>query len=87
MIRDKRGHVIHNTKGDFTEYHGHIKKLGTCKLLFKLMDKRIVPDSSYLRETVLRISMNKKYKDKVIRKIQKDKDRQQYININKGMKR
>lgn len=50
------------------------------------MDKRIVPDSSYLRETVLRISMNKKYKDKVLRKIQKDQDKQKYINVNKGIK-
>lgn len=50
------------------------------------MDKKIVPDSSYLRETVLRVSLDNKYKDKVKHKIKKDKDRQVYINVNKGVR-
>lgn len=50
------------------------------------MDENIVPDSKYLRETVLRISLDDKYKEKVKNKIDKDRNKQQYININKGIK-
>lgn len=68
------------------EHHGHVKYLNSCKKLLKLMDENIVPDSKYLRETVLRISLDDKYKEKVKNKIDKDRNKQQYININKGIK-
>lgn len=85
VLQSKRGHTIINTKGN-REHHGHIKYLDTCEMLLKLMDKEIVPDSSYLRGTVLRISLNDKYKEKVLNKIDKDKSRQYYFNPNKGVR-
>ena len=80
------GHIIINTKGKYKN-HGHVKFLGTCKKLLKMMDRNIVPNSSYLRGTVLRISLDEKYKAKVQHKIDKDKQKPKYININKGIKR
>lgn len=79
-------HIIINTLGKY-EHHGHVKFLGTCKKFLKLMDKGIVPDSPYLRGTALRVSLNEKYKSKVLHKIEKDKNKPHYINVNKGVKR
>ena len=82
----RSGHVLINSLGKY-ENHGHIKKLKTCKMLIELMEKEIVPDSDYLRESVLRISLNEKYKEKVRNKIKKDKNKIWYHNPNKGVRR
>lgn len=79
-------HIVINTQGKY-ENHGHIKYLGTCKKLLNMMDRKIIPDNDYLRGTVLRISLDKDYKDKVLNKIEKDKQKPHYININKGVRR
>lgn len=74
----RRGYTIYNTRKDFDEGHGHIGSQDTCEMLIKLMGRNIVPDSPYLRQTVLRISTDDKYIDKVKRKIEKDRDKQRY---------
>lgn len=83
IIQDSRGFVLINTEGEY-ENHGHLKKKKTCNLLIYLMERKIVPDSKYLRKTVLRVSTDEDYKDKVRRKIEKDQNRRYYINVNKG---
>lgn len=83
VLEGRRGHTIINTKGNKSN-HGHIKYLDTCEMLLKLMDKEIVPDSSYLRQTVLRICRDEKYKQAIRHKIEKDKNRQYYFNPQKG---
>lgn len=80
------GHIIINTLGKYKS-HGHVKYLGTCKNLLKMMDRQIVPDSDYLRGTVLRISLDEKYIEKVKHKIEKDKNKQQYFNPQKGVRK
>ena len=80
----KKGHVVINTKGKH-ENHGHIHSLGTCKKFIKLMDKKTIPNSPYLRESVLRISLDEKYKSDVQRKILKDKDKQKFFRPPKGV--
>ena len=82
----KRGHVIINSKGEY-DNHSHIRKLGTCKMLLGLMEDKIVPDSDYLRESVLRLSLDEQYKQKIRNKIKKDKNRTWYHNPNKGIRR
>lgn len=82
----RQGHIIINTKGKYSN-HGHVKYLNSCKKLLRLMDKGQVPDSDYLRETVLRISLDTKYRDRVRNKIEKDKNKQLYFNPNKGVRR
>lgn len=86
VVKDdcKGGHVIINTLGRY-ENHGHLKYLETCKKLLKMMDRNIVPNSDYLRGTVLRISLDKKYKSMVLNKIEKDRQKPKYTNINKGV--
>lgn len=56
-------------------------------MLIGLIEKGIVPDSPYLKETAQRISLNKKYIEKINLKIEKEKNKTHYININKGVMR
>ncbi len=83
ILKASRSYIVKNVKGGY-DNHGHFKKLDTCYLIIKLLQKRQVPRSRYLRESALRISTNKDYINKVKHKIQKDKDKQKYINVNKG---
>jgi hypothetical protein len=48
------------------------------------MREKKVPFSKYLQGSVLRISLDEDYKSKVKRRINKMKNKQKYININKG---
>lgn len=82
----KKGHIIINTKGKY-ENHGHLKRLKTAKLVIKLMENQIIPDSDYLKGTILRISLDDKYKEKIDNKILKNREKSHYININKGVRK
>lgn len=79
----KRGYIVINTEGTY-DSHAHIKKFATCKMLLSLMEKNIVPDSAYLRISALRLSTDEKYRDKVLNKIEKDRNKQLYYNPQKG---
>lgn len=81
----KRGYIVINTEGTYLS-HAHIKKLSTCKMLISLIEKEVVPDSAFLRVSALRLSTSEKYTEKIYRKIEKQKDKQQYFNVNKGPK-
>ena len=83
---DKKGYIIYNNRGKFEECHGHIDRLKVCIDLIRLINRNIVPDSSYLRGTCLRICLDKKYLDKVQNKIDKDNNKTGYINVNKGVR-
>lgn len=84
VIESKKGHVLINMDGKY-ENHGHIRKLDTAKMVIKLIKTKKVPDSNYLRQTVLRVSLDEKYKAKVRHKIAKDKDKQPYVKYPKGV--
>lgn len=86
VIDSNRGHIIINTKGEY-DNHAHVKRLTTCKKVLNMIERHIVPDSTYLRGTALRLSLDEKYIDKINIKIEKDKQKQGYININKGIGR
>lgn len=84
-VKENRdGYILCNNHGEYKN-HGHLKKFQTCMLLIRLMENNIVPDSSYLRESVLRISIDEKYLTKVRTKMSKSKKK--YINVNKGIQR
>ena len=83
---DDKGFVLINTNGEYKN-HGHIKNLKTAKMLIRLMKNKTVPNSDYLRGTVLRVSLDSDYKNKVLHKIEKDRNKQYFININKGIKK
>ena len=84
--KDNKGYVLINTIGKY-ENHGHLKNLKACKKIIKLMIKNLVPYNNYWRGTVLRVSIDKSYLEKVRHKIEKDKQKEMYININKGVKK
>lgn len=79
-----RGCVLINSSGTYKN-HGHIKRLETALMMIRLIERGIVPKSNYLRGTALRVSTNEKYKAKVQRKTEKDKNKSVYRNINKGV--
>ena len=72
-------YVLSNLKGEH-ENHGHFKKADTCHLMIKLIRKMEVPKSKYLQDAALRISINEDYKNKILKK----RDKQHFINVNKG---
>ncbi|MBU5669645.1 hypothetical protein KQI68_07300 [Peptoniphilus sp. MSJ-1] len=82
--KNRYGFILCNNHGDY-DNHGHFKRFNTCMLLIGLMESNVVPDSEYLRQSVLRISIDEKYLNKV--KTKMDKGTKKYININKGVKR
>jgi len=59
----------------------------TCYLLIKLVCGKKVPYSPYLRTSAKRISRNKKYIREIEIKEEKDKQKLQYFNLQKGVKR
>lgn len=84
ILKVSRGYVVKNELGGYDK-HGHFKRLKTCYTIIRLIQNRTVPKSKYLRGSAIRLSTDKKYIDKATRKIAKDKDKQRYININKGI--
>lgn len=79
-------HVIVNTKGSY-ENHTHIKKRDTCKMLIDLVCRKRVPKSMYLRSSAKRISRDEKYIENINIKNEKDKNKQKYHNIQRGIRR
>lgn len=85
VVKSNNSYVLINRHGEY-ENHGHFKKYNTCLKLIQIMKKNIVPFNDYLRTSVLRISTDEKYIEKVKIKMEKDKEKEHYININKGAK-
>ena len=83
IVKCYSDYVLINRHGSYKN-HGHFKSDKACKKLISLMKKKVVPYSKYFQGSVLRISLDKKYKDRVRRKQEKNKNKQKYININKG---
>ncbi len=80
ILRNNGGYIVSNIKGEYKN-HGHFKKLKTCYTIIRIMGKKQVPRSKYLKGSVLRISTDERYKEKVKRKLKKDKEKQVYINF------
>ena len=83
ILKASRSYIVKNVKGEYSN-HGHFRRLKTCYLIIKLIQTQQVPKSKYLSEAAIRISTDIDYINKVKRKIEKDRDKQKYINVNKG---
>jgi len=79
-------YTIVNLNGVY-DNHCHIKKYKTAKMLVNLIMNKRVPKSKYLRESAMRVTIDKKYIEKIEIKEEKDRNRQHYINVNKGVRR
>ena len=75
--------TIVNKNGKYKN-HCHVKKESTAHMLVRLMKKKRVPKSDYLRESIKRTTLDEKYIEKIDIKIEKDKQKQKYVNVNKG---
>lgn len=82
ILKSSRGYIVKNKRGSYRN-HGHFKQL---KTYYSIMQRHQVPKSRYLRGSVLRISVDDRYRDKVQRKIDKDKNKGYYFNPQKGVK-
>jgi len=81
----KRGYIVINTEGTY-ENHGHVKSFKVAKTIIDLVQRKTIPYSDYLRHTALRLTLDNNYKMDILRKIEKDRNKEQYFNINKGLK-
>ena len=86
IIHNNRNYVLINLKG-LWKNHGHFKKDSTCYMLIRFMRKGTVPKSKYLQDAVLRISTDEDYKQKVLAKQEKLRNKEFYYNVNKGIKK
>lgn len=70
----KGAYIIYNKNKPFETGHSHIKKYKTAKYLIDLAIYKTVPKhlSSYLYESLLRISSDNIYKQKIRRKMDEE---------------
>ena len=80
IIQCKDYCTVANIDGSWDK-HCHVKRKKTAKMLVKLMERKRVPNSPYLRESAKRCTLDLKYIEKIEIKETKDRDRQKYRNI------
>lgn len=83
----RKGFYLYNRKRINPDEHTHIKSLKTCEDLIDMIYRRRVPESDYLRKSIIRICKDEKLVADVIRIIEKDKQKPKFIRINKGVRK
>lgn len=76
--RVEGGFIVINKRGEYTS-HAYIASLGTCHNLIKWIDRKVLPKSSYLRESVYRLVGAEA--DTFVDHIRCNRH---YVNVNKG---
>lgn len=72
--------MIVNKLGNYKQ-HAHVLNKNTAHNLIKLLDKGLMPTSAYLKESARRLLNDEEFKMLL------EKDREHYININKGVRK
>jgi hypothetical protein len=62
--------TIANADGS-RKHHCHVGKMGTAQMLVRLMKRKEVPDSPYLREAVKRVTLDQQYIERIDSEIAK----------------
>lgn len=86
ILETQRDYIIVNTNGKY-ENHGHFKKLSTCFVLIRLMQRKTIPNKPFMIEAARRITTDATYEQVLSNKQQKNKQRQYYFNSNKGVRK
>ncbi len=86
ILQNERDYIVVNTNGKY-ENHGHFKKLSTCYVIIRLLQRKIIPNKPFMLEAARRITINEKYKEVLTNKQKKNKQRQYYFNPNKGVRK
>lgn len=60
-IRKYRDHYVLFNRKSKSGGHTHIHTRSTCHVLVRLVCKKIIPESDYLKESAMRISRDEKY--------------------------
>lgn len=79
ILSYRGSYVVANCNGKYCN-HTHLKKRSTCELLIKLVKRKEVPRSPYLRTSAKRITLDKKYIRAINHKIEKDRQKPKYYN-------
>ena len=90
IIHTSDGYIVHNTKHPFNKSHTHIKSFNYCKRLVYnvLYNRRPKTKNLYLLESHCRISDNESYITLIEQlKESRSRNKEQYINVQKGVKR
>lgn len=75
--------VVVNTEGEY-ENHSHFYTKKTCEKFIRMIRRRTIPLSPYFRESALRVSLDEKYKDSIVQKIEKDRNKPKLVRVQKG---
>ena len=86
IINCGKYYTVINTNGDYAN-HAHIKTKNTAELLCKLIRNKTLPNSSYLIDSAIRITLDEKYRHELEIKQKRIKDKQNYYNPQKGVRR
>lgn len=86
ILRNKRDYIVVNTNGKY-ENHGHFKKLSTCYVIIRLLQRKTIPNKPFMIEAARRITTDPAYREALTIKQKKNKQRQRYFNSNKGVKK
>jgi len=79
-------YTVINLNGRYKN-HCHIDNKKSAELFKKQVERKIVPRGSYFRSCALRVTTDDSYKEKINIKIAKDKDRQFFYRVNRGLKK
>jgi hypothetical protein len=86
ILQNERDYIVVNAKGKY-ENHEHFKKLSTCFVIIRLMQRKTIPNKPFLIEAARRITVDDTYEQVLANKQQKNKQRQYYFNSNKGVRK
>jgi len=86
ILQNKRDYIVVNTNGKYKN-HGHFKKLSTCYVIIRLLQRKTIPNKPFMIEAARRITTDSAYREALTIKQKKNKQRQRYFNSNKGVRR
>lgn len=86
ILQNQRDYIVVNTEGNY-ENHGHFKKLSTCYVIIRLLQKKTIPNKPFMIEAARRLTTDSKYREVLTTKQKKNKQRQYYFNSNKGVRK
>ena len=72
ILQNKRDYIVVNTNGKY-ENHGHFKKLSTCYVIIRLLQRKTIPNKPFMIEAAKRITTDSTYREALTIKQKKNK--------------
>ena len=82
IIQVRNGFIVYNLDKDFPDGHTHLTSFGSAKYLINLALAHSIPNhlDKYRLTSLIRISDDAIYQEKILSLIQNKKQKQQYFN-------